>query len=177
MDYSFESVNSDYVWVKRSQTLTELKKGKYYILPAGDGQGFYYFKITFAYREPAPVVESVDPEEIRVNSKISELVINGQNFHTDAKIRLPYGISYENYELTDPNTIYVYNLSISKDAQCGYGSVTITNPDGQRGLGKSMLLIIKGNDRCKCDITFECDESCKCDPDCLDGGCGCSLID
>ncbi len=176
ISYSFDSLKTDYVWTKRMQTFTDLKAGKYYILPAGDGQGYYYFKIRFAYKEPAPVVDSVEPDEIKINSTVDEMVINGQNFHPQAKIKLPYGITYDEYEVTDSGTIYVYNLKVSEETQCGYTSVSVINPDGQRGLGKSLLLVTKGNEKCKCDITFECDEYCKCDPDCSDGGCGCSLL-
>ncbi len=176
VNYSFESMKSDYVWVKRTQTLTDLKQGKYYILPVGDGKGYYYFKIRFAYKEPAPVVDSVNPDEIKINTTLSEFEIIGKNFHPDAKIKLPYGITYEDYEVYDSNTIYVYNLNISKDTTCGYSSVSVINPDGQRGVGRLMLLISKGNEKCKCDITYECDEYCKCDTDCSDGGCSCSLI-
>ncbi|MCX7957853.1 MAG: hypothetical protein N3B13_02305, partial [Deltaproteobacteria bacterium] len=176
VSYSFESLNTDYVWTKRMQTFTDLKAGKYYILPAGDGQGYYYFKFRFAYKEPAPVVDSVEPNEIKINSTVEELTISGQNFHSDAKIKLPYGITYEDYEVYNSSTIYVYNLKVSDEVQCGYTSVSVINPDGQRGHGKSLLLIVKGNEKCRCDITFDCDEACKCDPDCSDGGCGCSII-
>lgn len=176
VDFSFEGVKSDYLWIKRNQTFNDLKKGKYYVLPAGDGAGLYMFKFRFAYKEPAPVISSVDPEELRLNDTIDSLNINGQNFHKEAKIKLPYGISYEDYEVLDSNNIIVYNLKVSNETQCGYNSLSVINPDGQKGIGKSMLLIIKGNDKCKCDITLDCDEACKCDPDCSDGGCGCSLL-
>ncbi len=176
VDFSFEGVKSDYVWIKRSQTLTDLKKGKYYVLPVGDGQGTYIFKFKFAYKEPAPRINSVDPEELKLNSTVEEFTINGENFQKGVKIKLPYGISYEDYDVVDSNNIIVYNLMVSDETQCGYNSLSVINPDGQKGVGKSLLLIVKGNDKCKCDITLECDEQCKCDPDCSDGGCGCSIL-
>jgi len=176
VDYSFEGVKSDFTWVRRQNVIDNPKAGRYYILPVGDGQGLYYFTFQFTYKEPAPEVTSVDPNELRLESTVDELIINGQNFKSGAKIRLPSGITYSDYEVIDSNNIGVYNLTVSKEAICGYTSVSVINPDGQRGTGKSLLLIVKGNDKCKCDITLECDEGCKCDPDCDTGGCGCSYL-
>ncbi|MCX7945019.1 MAG: hypothetical protein N2746_10980 [Deltaproteobacteria bacterium] len=177
VNYTFESLKADYVWIKRNQTFTDLKPGKYYILPVSDGQGLYYFKIRFAYKEPAPTVDSVEPDEVKINSSIDELIINGKNFQKAANVKLPYGITYEDYEVIDSNTIYVYNLRITNETECGYSNVSVINPDGQKGIGKSILLVTKGNEKCRCDITFECDEVCKCDPDCTEGGCSCTLIE
>jgi len=176
IDYSFEGVKSDFVWVRRQNVIDNPPPGKYYILPVGDGQGLYYFTIQFTYREPAPVVNSVDPDEVRLESIVDEFNINGQNFKPEAKIRLPAGITYDDYEVVDSNNIKVYNMRVGRDAYCGYNSVSVINPDGQRGMGKSLLLIVKGNDKCKCDFSLECDEGCKCDPDCDTGGCGCSYL-
>lgn len=176
VDFSFDRINADYTWIKRSIKIENPAGGRYYVLPAGDGEGLYFFTFRFAYKEPAPIINLVDPERIRVGETVDILTINGGNFRAGAKVKMPYGITFEDSEVIDQNNIILYNVMVSKETEPGYKSIIVTNPDGQRVIGKNILLIVKGNDSCKCDISFECDENCRCDLDCDSGGCSCSLL-
>jgi|GEM_PF-1600564 len=144
--YSTSSTTATYKWVNSpSQTINNPQPGKYYMLAVGDGAGLYQFSFTFTYKGPSPTVVSITPDSAKQGDTISEIIVKGTNFQQSSKISLGPNTNVQTTTFVDENTLKGQDVKISVAAVTGKRDVIVSNPDGQRGVGKGLFTVLPAN--------------------------------
>lgn len=144
--YSTSGTTATYRWVNSPvQTIANPQPGKYYMLAVGDGYGLYQFSFTFTYKGPPPTVASISPNSAKQGDTLPEVIVQGTNFQKGARILLGASINVQTTVFVDANTLKGQNVRISASASTGKRNVTVSNPDGQQGVGRDLFTVLPAN--------------------------------
>lgn len=146
--YSRSGTTATYKWVNSPvQTIANPPAGKYYMLAVGDGYGLYQFSFTLTYKGPPPTVTSISPNSAKQGDTLPEIIVKGANFQKGARISLGASTNVQTTVFVDANTLKGQNVRISASASTGKRNVTVSNPDGQQGVGKDLFTVLPASPR------------------------------
>lgn len=117
-------------WTGDTGTIADVEAASTTITMSGD----YFITASFeeVVAEPAPVVDSVDPDSARRGDRLT-VTIRGANFQNGAIADFGERVIVRGVTFVSPNELRV-QIRVHNLAATGLRDVTVTNPDGQSGV-------------------------------------------
>ena len=117
-------------WTGDTDTIADVKAASTTIIMSGN----YFITASFeeVVAEPAPVVDSVDPNSARRGDRLT-VTIFGANFQNGAIADFGERVIVKGVTVVSPDELRV-QIRVHNLAATGLRDVTVTNPDGQSGV-------------------------------------------